>query len=65
MKVAGSLLMGAGAGVGTKSSTSLPRTVHNRPVEGFDFGDSGYDPAKKKIGFNEQTGECIRPRKTV
>ena len=57
--------MGAGAGVGTKSSTSLPRTVHNRPVEGFDFGDSGYDPAKKKIGFNEQTGECIRPRKTV
>lgn len=27
------------------------------PVEGFDYGDDGYDPKKANVGFNEQTGQ--------
>ena len=28
-----------------------------QPLEGFDYGDSGYDPNKQNIGFNEQVGQ--------
>jgi len=34
-----------------------PKNSHNGPVEGFDYGESGYDPAKENVGFNEQTGQ--------
>jgi len=27
------------------------------PVEGFDYGEGGYDPSKENVGFNEQTGQ--------
>lgn len=27
------------------------------PVEGFDYGEGGYDPAKCNVGFNEQSGQ--------
>jgi superfamily II DNA or RNA helicase len=27
------------------------------PVEGFDYGDDGYDAKKANVGFNEQTGQ--------
>jgi superfamily II DNA or RNA helicase len=27
------------------------------PIEGFDYGDGGYDPAKTNVGFNEATGQ--------
>lgn len=34
-----------------------PKKPHNGPVEGFDYGDGGYDPEKENVGFNEQTGQ--------
>lgn len=34
-----------------------PKTPSSGPVEGFDYGEGGYDPAKENIGFNEQTGQ--------
>lgn len=27
------------------------------PVEGYDYGDDGYDPKKSNVGFNEQIGQ--------
>lgn len=27
------------------------------PVEGFDYGEDGYDPKKSNVGFNEETGQ--------
>lgn len=27
------------------------------PVEGFDYGEGGYDPSKENIGFSEETGQ--------
>lgn len=27
------------------------------PVEGFDYGQNGYDPKKSNVGFNEETGQ--------
>jgi len=34
-----------------------PKRPENEPLEGFDYGASGYDPNKENIGFNEQTGQ--------
>lgn len=34
-----------------------PKNINSTPVNGFDYGESGYDPAKENIGFNESTGQ--------
>jgi superfamily II DNA or RNA helicase len=34
-----------------------PKTVKSGPVEGFDYGEGGYDPAKENVGFNEASGQ--------
>lgn len=33
-----------------------PKRQDNVPVEGFDYGPDGYDPAKNNVGFNPDTG---------
>jgi superfamily II DNA or RNA helicase len=33
-----------------------PKTPQSGPVEGFDYGDEGYDSDKSNVGFNEDTG---------
>ena len=35
----------------------VPKDLNNGPVDGFDYGPDGYDPAKENIGFNEETGQ--------
>jgi hypothetical protein len=34
-----------------------PKNPNNGPIEGFDYGEGGYDPNKCNVGFNEQTGQ--------
>jgi superfamily II DNA or RNA helicase len=34
-----------------------PKKPQNGPIEGFDYGEGGYDPNKENVGFNEQTGQ--------
>ena len=34
-----------------------PKNPDSGPVEGFNYGEGGYDPAKCNVGFNEQTGQ--------
>jgi hypothetical protein len=34
-----------------------PKNPNSGPVEGFDYGAGGYDPAKPNVGFNEATGQ--------
>lgn len=34
-----------------------PKNPQSGPVEGFDYGEGGYDPAKENVGFNEETGQ--------
>lgn len=34
-----------------------PKRPDNGPVEGFDYGEGGYDPDKCNIGFNEDSGQ--------
>lgn len=34
-----------------------PKNPQSGPVEGFDYGEEGYDPDKENIGYNEQSGE--------
>jgi superfamily II DNA or RNA helicase len=34
-----------------------PKHRENGPEPGFDYGESGYDPNKCNVGFNEQTGQ--------
>ncbi len=34
-----------------------PKNPNSGPVEGFEYGDEGYDPKKCNVGFNEQTGQ--------
>lgn len=34
-----------------------PKNPHNVPVEGFDYGESGYQPDKCNVGFNEASGQ--------
>lgn len=33
-----------------------PKNPASGPVEGFDYGEGGYDPNKCNVGFNEDTG---------
>jgi len=37
--------------------TFTSKTQASGPVEGFDYGEGGYDPARTNIGFNEQSGQ--------
>ena len=34
-----------------------PKSPKSGPVEGFDYGEGGYDPAKENVGFNEESGQ--------
>jgi len=34
-----------------------PKSSKSGPVEGFDYGIGGYDPAKENVGFNEASGQ--------
>ncbi len=34
-----------------------PKNSQNAPVEGFDYGEKGYDPNGNNVGFNESTGQ--------
>jgi superfamily II DNA or RNA helicase len=34
-----------------------PKTTASGPVDGFDYGEGGYDPTKQNVGFNQQTGQ--------
>ena len=34
-----------------------PKLTSTTAVEGFDYGDGGYDPAKSNVGFNEGSGQ--------
>jgi hypothetical protein len=34
-----------------------PKKLQNSPIEGFDYGEGGYNPDKENIGFNEETGQ--------
>ncbi|MET4103388.1 superfamily II DNA or RNA helicase [Roseovarius sp. MBR-78] len=34
-----------------------PKTVKSGPVDGFDYGEGGYDPNKENVGFNEASGQ--------
>ncbi|NOX73529.1 MAG: DEAD/DEAH box helicase [Alphaproteobacteria bacterium] len=34
-----------------------PKTPQSGPVEGFDYGEGGYNPEKTNVGFNEASGQ--------
>ena len=34
-----------------------PKNIDSGPVEGYDYGEGGYDPERNNIGFNEETGQ--------
>jgi hypothetical protein len=34
-----------------------PKNAESGPVEGFDYGEGGYDPKGTNVGFNEATGQ--------
>jgi superfamily II DNA or RNA helicase len=34
-----------------------PKNPQSGPVEGFDYGEGGYDQTKGNVGFNEETGQ--------
>ncbi|MBY6048312.1 DEAD/DEAH box helicase [Vannielia litorea] len=34
-----------------------PKTPKSGPVEGFDYGEGGYDPDQENIGFSEESGQ--------
>jgi hypothetical protein len=34
-----------------------PKNPSSGPLEGFDYGEGGYDPKKTNVGFNEETGQ--------
>lgn len=34
-----------------------PKNPQSGPVEGFDYGEGGYDPNKTNVGFNEESGQ--------
>jgi len=35
----------------------IPKNPNSGPIEGFDYGENGYDPEKSNVGFNETTGQ--------
>jgi hypothetical protein len=34
-----------------------PKTTESGPVDGFDYGEGGYNPQRENIGFNEESGQ--------
>lgn len=34
-----------------------PKSAKSGPIEGFDYGEGGYDPKKENVGFNEESGQ--------
>jgi len=34
-----------------------PKHKQSGPVEGYDYGEKGYDPEKNNVGFNQETGQ--------
>jgi len=34
-----------------------PKNPNSGPIEGYDYGEGGYDPEKENVGFNEDTGQ--------
>lgn len=34
-----------------------PKNPNSGPVEGFNYGEGGYDPKRTNVGFNEETGQ--------
>ncbi|MCK5554860.1 MAG: DEAD/DEAH box helicase, partial [Alphaproteobacteria bacterium] len=34
-----------------------PKNINSGPVEGFDYGEGGYNSEKTNVGFNKQTGQ--------
>jgi superfamily II DNA or RNA helicase len=34
-----------------------PKNPNGGPIEGFNYGEGGYDPNKCNVGFNEETGQ--------
>jgi len=36
-----------------------PKNPLSGPIEGFDYGEAGYDPSKGNVGFNEETGQFL------
>lgn len=34
-----------------------PKKAESKPLDGYDYGDDGYDPNKTNIGWNEEKGE--------
>ena len=34
-----------------------PKNKESGPIEGYDYGEGGYDPKQANIGFSEETGE--------
>jgi superfamily II DNA or RNA helicase len=34
-----------------------PKNVDSGPVDGFDYGEGGYNPDKENVGFNQDTGQ--------
>lgn len=35
----------------------VPKNIDSAAVEGFEYGEGGYDPNKTNVGFNPQTGQ--------
>lgn len=52
--IAASLLMEQ---VLTPKFNFTPKNSESKAVEGYNYGQSGYDPKKENIGFNEETGQ--------
>jgi len=34
-----------------------PKNPHSAPIEGFDYGENGYELDKNNVGFNQETGQ--------
>ena len=34
-----------------------PKTRESSPVDGYDYGEGGYDPARENVGFNPESGQ--------
>jgi len=34
-----------------------PKNPQSGPIDGFDYGEGGYDPSRGNVGFNEETGQ--------
>ncbi len=35
----------------------VPKNKDSGPIQGFDYGENGYDPDHENVGFNEDTGQ--------